>query len=162
MVPIKQRIETYFNRTPFIIYMRDKKLHRFRVKDGLVTYRVNIAPKLSCQCLGICHHIIHILVNEYKLDRVSLEHLEKIYPKFLDLISDSVNLPKILLTINKVLMNHFNEDLLDYDCGICMNRMKLKDTLYECHHCSKFTHFKCIDRWFQKSQTCIYCKTPDI
>ena len=62
-----------------------------------------------------------------------------------------------------------------HDCGICCDSLiyhKFKMRLYECKHCNKFAHSKCIENWYyeynKKSKLkqeqrmpeykCIYCR----
>lgn len=138
-------------------YRKSKQKHQYLVKDGYITFTVTISPELRCQCPSYCCHIEYLLTTIYGLNEINLEYLYQTYTKFVELI----NKPEYnFKNINKDLIKYITENILDYNCGICLGRLKISDDLFNCKECQKYVHNKCMNKWFIKSKTCIYCKTP--
>ncbi|CAD6197952.1 unnamed protein product [Caenorhabditis auriculariae] len=51
------------------------------------------------------------------------------------------------------------------ECAICYEVLNTEDRLFQCDHCTKYTHHECLVDWFKTCQSCIYCrghlKDPD-
>jgi hypothetical protein len=48
-------------------------------------------------------------------------------------------------------------DIVDMDCPICFD--ELKDNIKFCPECSNPVHQKCIDKWMESHDECIYCRS---
>ena len=154
---ISQRfLSEYYEHPPILIYRRGKKDHQYIIKDGYISYIITIVPEIKCQCCNygtICYHILYVLIEIYRLTDLNILYFHKTYQKFIDLHQKQND-----VNINKTLMDYITTDVLDHNCGVCLCKIKIRDDLFECRECRKYAHSKCINKWFQKSKSCIYCK----
>jgi hypothetical protein len=139
-----------------------RKQNNFVIRDKNINYIID-KNKLICPCFKLknelCVHIIHILYNEYKLSEIII----KFYHNLLSLFHEIKNIHNYD-NIKNILEEYIIYNILDYDCGICTNKLDSKDYLYECISCKKYCHNLCLDKWIKKStcnkSTCIYCRFP--
>ena len=150
----------------------------FFLNDGIIRYDIKINPYISCVCKinlkhGYCKHLLAVLNKYFLFDAFIIWGLRynEVYCTFKDLMESD----KDISEYSKVLDDCIFEKFKGHDCGICCDPLihhKFKMRLYECIHCNKFAHSKCIENWYQEHNKksklerekrmpeykCIYCR----
>jgi len=137
---------------------KENKQNCINLKDGLFVFKISLEPYMQCQCSSAnCSHIFYILFGMYNLSFTNVLHLDKAYDTFLLHRKDADLNEKLKDAIHK----HYSRD----DCGICLANLTVYTGpsseylhFFACVSCSKFAHTKCANKWFQKSNTCVYCR----
>jgi hypothetical protein len=143
-----QKIIATYNKAMFTY---SQKNNVFMVRHGIIKYSVSITPKIKCNCdKQLCHHIIYILCEVYKIDINILYYFNKISDKISELISS-----RKISSLNTDLSNYIITSVLNDICGACLVELTLcnSHTLMQCHICFKYAHIACA----AKHPTCIYC-----
>ncbi len=167
--------------TYFILKNKNKKV--IPIKDGIVTYKINLSPKIECQCYQYntgangtdrsnsdiyCNHILYLFSKIYKMSDliITFIHLKPLHEQFINYIVKNDNISDELNNILEgELANYFKEEV----CGICLSSLDDKKFNYDifiCDQCSNYVHSKCMDDWMNiKIKTipnmekgCIYCR----
>ena len=145
----------------FILRRENSKKNKIVVfiVEGFITFKVTFAlveQSVSCQCprfhpQKLCLHVFFALYHYYKLPIwvIKLFHFWE---------DESLRLLKKPTIIEQKLV----DKLTRTECGICLETlntpMKGECKIYECHECRKLSHYVCLQRWFQKNKSCIYCR----
>ncbi len=154
----KSLIQKYSSKNNNYSIIKTKGLHVY-VKDGIVTYCVNLNP-LSCPCSTkqLCNHRIFVLNTHFNLDFVSMVFIHKLLPKFYENISDP--------NVNKILTQIVHDDILTDECAICVEKLGgIKTEIAECSVCKKYCHKKCVRKWLDANRKnnidkkCVYCNS---
>lgn len=142
---IIEKIVTNYLRNRYITQKRKKKIY---VLDGFIKYPIDIGEKFKCSCgnylKGICPHILHILISEYKFP-MEIAYIMPLLEK-----SD----------IKNILDEQFN--LIDYldrvECPICLDNViipqKGNNNILQCSYCYNLSHQYCTNRWGKNCSMC--------
>lgn len=132
-------------------YIIIKKKNKLYVRDGIVTYMIDLLT-FRCQCSNqLCNHILFSLEQKFKCDI----NLFKFFHK--------IKLQLHLFETYEELISEIKKHI-DPECGICSAGMLIHNDLYECKLCSKYCHQLCLNKWIntiknnaKHDKTCIYC-----
>lgn len=142
-------INSYLSRKPHYIII--KKKNQLYIRDGIVTYKIDLI-NYECQCSSrLCNHILFSLEHKFKCDM----KLFKFFHRIQSHINQYETYDKLIIEINK----H-----IDQECGICSAIMTINNDLHECKLCLKYCHQQCLNKWIntiknnlKHDKTCIYC-----
>lgn len=155
----------------FIMKNKNKKI--IPIKDGIVTYKINLSPKLGCQCDEFtyadiyCNHILYLLSKIYKLSDLTITfiHLKQAHEQFIKYIMKNNNYDDLNDVLEEEIAKYFTKE----DCGICLLSLddkKFNYDIYTCDQCNNYVHSKCMDNWMNTKNKnipdmekgCIYCR----
>lgn len=154
---IKNQISKYkTTKHLFTIQKKQKgKYLEFIAKDGFMLYKID-PIKTYCQCNQgnfLCYHLLNIYINHFKISN-NLIHFINDLSKYLNDDYDDVN---------EYLLEKLKQEILNDNCCICMdaliNDKFMRDSLYRCHSCKKYTHAYCYDLWSIRQKGCMYCRS---
>jgi hypothetical protein len=131
-----------------IITKKNKSKKKFYVKDKIINIIVDFNKSYLCNlCNSLCKHCIFILQNIYHLSDFTLEFIndKTIFKEFIN-NKNNDDLEQII--INKIESS---------ECGICLKKLTFLYELHKCNICHNYSHYKCINKWLQKKNYCIYC-----
>lgn len=142
-------INSYLLRQPNYITL--KKKNKLYIRDGIVTYTIDLMS-YRCQCSQhLCYHILFSLEQQFKCDVKLFKFFHKI------------KLQLHLIGTYDELLSEIKKHI-DPECGICSANMTVNNDLYECKLCSKHCHQTCLNKWIntiknnpKHDKTCIYC-----
>lgn len=138
--------------------------------------------KLNCVCKHVCFIVCRIgkifdsnFFNSRKLSdeqSLILDHKLGHYEIDTDAVDTDLicKFSKLMNESNqtKKTFNNGREILEDDECPICYTELidtttngntKKKQILLACPTCKQWVHKKCMDRWLQTNDTCVYCRS---
>ena len=168
---MNRAINKLYERKINYVTMKNKNKKIIPIKDGIVTYKINLNPKLGCQCdahTGIyCNHILYLLSKIYKLSDLTITfiHLKQVHEQFIKYIIKN----RTIDDLNNILEGEIKKYFAEETCGICLLTLddrKFNYDIYTCDQCNNYVHSKCMDDWMNvKIKTipdmekgCIYCR----
>ena len=119
--------------------------------------------KHDCVCKHICFMVIRVLKN---LDLIyfsskqfncseAFQHLNNME----ELLINSQLTEKYKLNINNFdVKKDYTADGNDDDCSICYDSLG-NNKLLGCPQCKNSFHKKCMEKWLQLHETCVYCRS---
>jgi len=169
----------------------------FQLKeDNLMTLSVKFTPAPICFCsdyvksksenlsFPVCYHILYVLINYYRLKKLSICMFHKLPPNYFEkmvsyfdnwLISHHVaqHLRKrrkkkpynFTFETSMLMLDVDNSEILNPmwkmysidECAICLDSLSEKK-LDLCSECFNYSHSKCSNRWRAKRQGCHLCR----
>jgi hypothetical protein len=134
-----------------------KKRDIIKVKQGFVTYDVNI-KNIKCVCSsGICCHLMYIFANVFNINLKYMLSFDRNRDVYLDVLNKYISKEIDWDFIGSLLNKHIEDETKDLECVICMIKINNVFTSYQCPLCKKFSHTKCQNKWFATNKTCVHC-----
>lgn len=163
-------------------------------EDGLMMFNVTFTPVPKCVCtkyaistmelpFPICHHILYILTEYYKINKMTIQMYHKLPKNFYELLVSymdnwiEANFEKKQLKSRKKKNYNFTKETLQLketpeninilnpmfqyytkdECAICLDPLCSKPMII-CPECHNYTHSKCALRWLIKKKGCHLCR----
>jgi hypothetical protein len=153
-----------------------KNVYKISLKnDGFVTCNCPDSETHAKKHKVLCKHLcfLHFKICKstdvtfYMTKKLSQNDREKLIDKLNSLKNTEISkkyYENYIKKINKdkCCDDDFNKakrdiDIVDMDCPICFD--ELKDNIKFCPECSNPVHQKCIDKWMESHDECIYCRS---
>ncbi len=171
-------IDKLYERKINYVTIKNKNKKIIPIKDGIITYKINLSPKLGCQCYAntsndiYCTHILYLLTKIYKLSDLTITfiHLKQVHEQFIKYIMKNNNtITRGVDDLNNILEGEVAKYFAEETCGICLLSLddkKFNYDLFTCDQCNNYVHSKCMDNWMNikiknipgMEKGCIYCK----
>lgn len=165
----------------------------FTIKeDNLMSLNVAFTPKPTCYCdnyiksiselpVPICHHILYVLINYYKINPLTVNMYHKLPPNFYELLVSYIdtwinakygkqpkrkkknyNFLRETLELketseNTAILNPLKQYYYKDECAICMDPLCYQQLII-CPECHNYTHSKCYWKWAVKKKGCHLCR----
>ena len=121
----------------------DEKVLKILIKDGIMTYKVGLSPKLECQCDSntdniYCNHIFYLLSKVYHLSDLTITfiHLKQVHEHFIKYIMRNNNTESVD-ELNNILEEELAKYFAKEVCGICLLSLDHKKFNYDIFTCEK-------------------------
>lgn len=160
-------------------------------EDNILPFQISFKPNPICTCQTyknsspymVCHHILYILINYYRIDILSIRMYHKLRDTYYEsliiyidswltqnnkikMLKEKKRKPynflsetmEIAIDVNNInIFNPMYKYYMEDDCVICLDSLSKKQLML-CSECYNYSHLHCMTRWLHKKQGCHFCR----